>query len=104
MHFGFGDLPSKGIDTRQLIEIASELQAVCDSKRWQSCLIGGLAIQRWGESRLTRDVHISPLTGFGTESVYIEGASGSVPGTGDRSRGIRASKPGPLATKRRYWD
>jgi hypothetical protein len=57
---------------RQLIEIASELQAVCDSKRWQSCVIGGLAVQRWGEPRLTRDVDVSLLTGFGTESAYIE--------------------------------
>ena len=57
---------------RQLIEIASELQAVCDSKRWQSCVIGGLAVQRWGEPRLTRDVDVSLFTGFGTESVYIE--------------------------------
>jgi hypothetical protein len=40
---------------RQLIEIASELQGICDSKRWQSCVIGGLAVQRWGEPRLTRD-------------------------------------------------
>ena len=57
---------------RQLIEIASELQKVCDSKRWRSCVIGGLAVQRWGEPRLTRDVDVSLLTGFGTESVYIE--------------------------------
>jgi hypothetical protein len=56
---------------RQLIEIASELQEVCDSKRWRSCVIGGLAVQRWGEPRLTRDVDVSLLTGFGTESVYI---------------------------------
>jgi hypothetical protein len=57
---------------RQLIEIASELQGVCDSQRWRSCVIGGLAVQRWGEPRLTRDVDVSLLTGFGTESVYIE--------------------------------
>jgi hypothetical protein len=57
---------------RQLIEIATELQAVCDSKRWHSCVIGGLAVQRWGEPRLTLDVDISLLTGFGTESIYIE--------------------------------
>jgi len=57
---------------RQLIEIASELQEICDSKRWRSCVIGGLAVQRWGEPRLTRDVDVSLLTGFGTESVYID--------------------------------
>jgi Nucleotidyltransferase of unknown function (DUF6036) len=59
-------------EMRQLIEIASELQEICDSKRWRSCVIGGLAVQRWGEPRLTRDVDVSLLTGFGTESVYIE--------------------------------
>lgn len=57
---------------RQLIEIASELQEVCDSKRWRSCVIGGLAVQRWGEPRLTLDVDVSLLTGFGTESVYVD--------------------------------
>jgi len=57
---------------RQLIEIASELQGLCDSRRWRSCVIGGLAVQRWGEPRLTRDVDISLLTGFGTETVYID--------------------------------
>ena len=57
---------------RQLIEIASELQGLCDSRRWRSCVIGGLAVQRWGEPRLTRDIDISLLTGFGTETVYID--------------------------------
>ncbi len=57
---------------RQLIEIASELQEVCDSKRWRSCVIGGLAVQRWGEPRLTRDVDISLFTGFGTESAFVD--------------------------------
>jgi hypothetical protein len=33
-------------EMRQLIEIAGELQEVCDSKRWRSCVIGGLAVQR----------------------------------------------------------
>jgi len=65
---------------RQLIEIASELQAFCDSRRWRSCVIGGLAVQRWGEPRLTRDVDVSLLTGFGTESAYIEALLASYQG------------------------
>jgi len=65
---------------RQLIEIASELQALCDSRRWRSCVIGGLAVQRWGEPRLTCDVDVSLLTGFGTESAYIEALLASYQG------------------------
>ena len=38
-----------------------------DARGWQSCIIGGLAVIRWGEPRLTRDVDVSLFTGFGGE-------------------------------------
>ena len=38
-----------------------------DARGWRSCIIGGLAVVRWGEPRLTRDVDISLFTGFGGE-------------------------------------
>ena len=56
----------------RLLATARQLQAFCDRKGWQSCLIGGIAVQRWGEPRVTRDVDLTLLTGFGREDEYIE--------------------------------
>lgn len=51
---------------------ASEVQRVCDERSWRFCFIGGLAVQRWGEPRQTRDVDLTLLTGFGGEAAYVD--------------------------------
>ena len=51
-----------------VIAAAAELQAVCDAEGWRHCLIGGVALQRWGEARETVDVDLTLLTGFGDEA------------------------------------
>lgn len=51
---------------------ALEVQAFCESKDWRFCIIGALAVQRWGEPRLTRDVDLTVLSGFGSEERWIE--------------------------------
>ena len=56
-----------------VIEAAVDLQRFCDSQRWRSCIIGGVAVQRWGETRVTRDVDLTLLTGFGCEEAFIDG-------------------------------
>jgi hypothetical protein len=55
----------------EVIRAAAELQAVCESQNWRFCLIGGLALQRWGEPRETVDVDLTLLTGFGGEEPFI---------------------------------
>lgn len=55
-----------------LFETAWQLQSFCDQKKWRSCFIGGIAVQRWGEPRVTRDVDLSLLAGFGSEDSYIQ--------------------------------
>jgi hypothetical protein len=55
-----------------LFETARELQAFCDKQGWRSCFIGGIAVQRWGEPRVTRDVDLTLLTGFGAEDNFID--------------------------------
>lgn len=35
-------------------------------------MIGGIAVQRWGEPRLTRDVDVTLLTGLGDEEKYVD--------------------------------
>src|SRR6516162_11216922 len=55
----------------RLVKIAADLLDFCEAQSWRACLIGGLAVQRWGEPRLTRDVDLSLLTGFGQEAVFV---------------------------------
>ncbi len=54
-----------------LLETASGLQTFCDGQGWKSCVIGGIAVQRWGEPRVTRYVDLTLLTGFGREDPFI---------------------------------
>jgi hypothetical protein len=54
-----------------VIAAAAELQAVCEAEGWRFCLIGGVALQRWGEARETVDVDLTLLTGFGAEAPFI---------------------------------
>jgi len=55
-----------------IFEAALRLQVLCDEHGWASCFIGGLAVQRWGEPRLTRDVDLTLLTGFGKEEGFVD--------------------------------
>jgi hypothetical protein len=55
-----------------LLQDALELHTFCVSQGWRSCLIGGLAVQRWAEARVTRDIDITLLTGFGHEEPFID--------------------------------
>jgi hypothetical protein len=54
-----------------LFEAARQLQVFCDLQGWRSCIIG-IAVQRWGEPRVTRDVDLTLLTGFGAEDAFID--------------------------------
>lgn len=55
-----------------LFEVALELQDFCKNQKWKFCIIGGVALQRWGEPRVTQDVDLSLLTGFGGEEIFID--------------------------------
>lgn len=55
-----------------LLDAAREIQDFCDSQGWGSCFIGGIAVQRWSQARVTRDVDLTLLTGFGGEAPFIE--------------------------------
>jgi hypothetical protein len=54
-----------------LLEAADEVQAFCQAQGWRFCYIGGLAVLRWGEPRLTQDIDLTLLTGFGNEEHFI---------------------------------
>lgn len=55
----------------ELVGLAREVQDFLEDRRWRFCFIGGLSVQRWGEPRLTRDIDLSVLTGFGREEEFI---------------------------------
>jgi hypothetical protein len=76
-----------------LLEIARELESFCDSQGWNSCVIGGLAVLRWGEPRVTRDVDLTLLTGFGAEESFVSILLGRYP--------ARVAEPATFARKNR---
>ena len=51
---------------------ALEVQAWLQTQRWRFCIIGGVAVQRWGQPRFTHDVDLTLLTGFGSEEGFIQ--------------------------------
>lgn len=53
-----------------LFEAAREVSEFLIAQKWRHCVIGGLALLRWGEPRTTLDVDLSLLTGFGREEFY----------------------------------
>lgn len=56
---------------------ALELQEFCQSRGWRFCFIGAVAVQRWGEPRLTEDADLTLLTGFGGEEVFVDALLGA---------------------------
>ncbi len=53
-----------------IFQAAKEVSDFMEANRWRYCIIGGLAVIRWGEPRLTIDVDLMLLTGFGNEKRY----------------------------------
>ena len=51
---------------------ALEVQRFCEARDYRFCFIGGLALQRWGEPRLTQDVDLTVISGFGNEHAYAD--------------------------------
>ncbi|MBD3307700.1 hypothetical protein GF339_14785 [candidate division KSB3 bacterium] len=54
-----------------LFQAALEVQQFFQKHGWSFCVIGGLAVIRWGEVRMTQDVDLTLFTGFGAENAYV---------------------------------
>jgi hypothetical protein len=78
-----------------LFEAARQLQAFCDGQGWRSCFIGGLAVQRWGEPRVTLDVDLTVMAGLGAEGGFADALLAAYPArikdAGEFSRSAIAS-------------
>jgi predicted nucleotidyltransferase len=57
---------------KTLFRAAAELERFLSEQGWRYCFIGGIALQRWGQPRLTNDVDLTLLTGFGNETAYVD--------------------------------
>lgn len=55
-----------------LFNAAVDIQAWCATRGWTCCVIGGVAVQRWGEPRQTRDVDLTLFAGLGREEQFID--------------------------------
>jgi len=56
-----------------LFQVAQDVQKYCLRQGWRFCFIGGLALQRWGEPRVTKDIDLTLLTGFDDVQPYLDG-------------------------------
>lgn len=57
----------------ELFREAYTLQQVLQVSGWPFCFIGGVAVQHWGEPRVTRDLDLTVFTGFGGEAPVVDG-------------------------------
>ena len=55
-----------------IFEAALEIETMCRAAGFEFCFIGGLAVQRWGQPRMTADVDLTIITGFGGEEPYVD--------------------------------
>jgi hypothetical protein len=55
-----------------LLATAAEIQNFLQQAGERFCFIGGIALQRWGEPRLTRDVDLTLLCPYGAEIPVVE--------------------------------
>jgi hypothetical protein len=55
-----------------LLEGARTLLDLLTDRGFHCCVIGALAVARWGEPRATHDVDVSVLCGFGREEAVID--------------------------------
>jgi hypothetical protein len=60
------------IQLQGVLQAAEEVQTFCLKQGWRFCFIGGVALQRWGEPRLTQDADLTLLTGFGVEESFAD--------------------------------
>jgi hypothetical protein len=66
-----------------LLAAAKEICDWLDERRIRSCIIGALAVQRWGEPRLTGDVDLTLVAELGTEEPIVDACLARFSARGD---------------------
>lgn len=57
---------------KSLFQVAAGLDEALAERHWQYCFIGGIALQRWGQPRLTNDIDVTILAGADEETRCID--------------------------------
>ncbi len=65
-------MPHDDIISNDVLDTALKLQEFYRGRGWRFCFIGGLAVQKWSEPRVTADVDLTLFTGLGTEAPSID--------------------------------
>jgi hypothetical protein len=60
-----------------LFAAAGQVEEVCRTSGFAFCFIGGIAVIRWGAPRVTRDLDLAVLAGFGGDQPVIDSLLGS---------------------------
>lgn len=61
----------------ELLSTARDVLSVLSRHGHDACVIGGLAVQRWGEPRATTDVDVSVLAPYGEEAAILDALLGA---------------------------
>lgn len=56
----------------RLLYAASEVLGLLENAGFDACAIGGLAVLRWGQPRVTQDVDVTVLAPIGDESAVVD--------------------------------
>jgi hypothetical protein len=73
-----------------VLDAALAAQAACEKLGLSFCVIGGVALQRWGEPRFTADADISVLVEPGAELQVAEALLSELPARIDDALGFAA--------------
>ncbi len=71
-----------------VFDAALEAQRACDKAGFRCCVIGGVALQRWGEPRFTADADLSVLVRSGEESRAVQRLLAALPARIDDAAGF----------------
>jgi len=57
---------------KSLFHVAAQLDATLTARDWRYCFIGGIALQRRGQPRLTNDIDVTILVDTGQEVYFVD--------------------------------
>src|SRR6267143_1416492 len=88
----FSNASRSMINLPGVLSAALEVEHFCKAHAWRFCFIGGISVQRWGQPRLTQDVDLTLMTGFGHEEQFVDKLMETFPGRRSDAREFALSR------------